>query len=82
MEWSYELFKEFRMQSVEENKETEISKKVSLADLSKLTGFPAEMIEKELFLNQAGNEELSLEDLRMAMLNFIDNTLLDEKTAK
>ena len=68
--------------SIEREVEKVPSKKISLEELSKMTGFPAEMIEKELFTGQSSDEEISLESLRAAMLNFIDSTLLDEKTVK
>jgi hypothetical protein len=81
MEWSDESFKESRM-SIEREVETAPAKKVSLDELSKMTGFPVEMIEKELFVGRTEDEEISLETLRAAMLNFIDSTLLDEKVVK
>lgn len=68
--------------SIEREVEKAPSKKISLEELSKMTGFPSEMIEKELFTGQSADEEISLESLRAAMLNFIDSTLLDEKTVK
>jgi hypothetical protein len=80
-EWSDESFKESRM-SIEREVETAPAKKVSLDELSKMTGFPVEMIEKELFVGRTEDEEISLESLRAAMLNFIDSTLLDEKAVK
>ncbi len=55
-------------------------KKVSLEKLSEMTGFPVELIQQELFLGQKTKEGVSLEELRKAMLTFIDSTLLsDEK---
>ncbi len=68
--------------SIEREVETAPAKKVSLDELSKMTGFPVEMIEKELFVGRTEDEEISLESLRAAMLNFIDSTLLDEKAVK
>lgn len=68
--------------SIEREVETAPAKKVSLDELSKMTGFPVEMIEKELFVGRTENEEISLESLRAAMLNFIDSTLLDDKVVK
>ncbi|MCE3013871.1 MAG: hypothetical protein LW878_12465 [Proteobacteria bacterium] len=68
--------------SIEREVETAPAKKVSLDELSKMTGFPVEMIEKELFVGRTEDEEISLETLRAAMLNFIDSTLLDEKAVK
>lgn len=68
--------------SIEREVEKAPAKKISLEELSQMTGFPAEMIEKELFTGQSSDAEISLESLRAAMLNFIDSTLLDEKTVK
>lgn len=50
---------------------------VSIGELSKLTGFPIEMIQKELF-NDESKEEISLKELRSAMVNFIDATMLED----
>ena len=56
------------------------AKKISLAALSEMTGFPMEMIQEELFMGKSLDEgEVALEDLRAAMLNFIDATLLKEE---
>lgn len=54
--------------------------KISLSTLAKMTGFPVEMIQSELFKDQANSEEISLEELRTAMLSYIDASLLmDDK---
>jgi hypothetical protein len=55
------------------------TKKISLAALSEMTGFPMELIQQELFTGVQADGELELEDLRAAMLNFIDATLLAEE---
>ena len=49
--------------------------KVSLEVLAKMTGFPVEMIKEEIFKGQ-NDQEVSLEDLRSAMLSYIDSTML------
>lgn len=49
--------------------------KVSLEVLAKMTGFPVEMIKEEIF-NGKSEGEVSLEDLRTAMLSYIDSTML------
>ena len=49
--------------------------KISLEALSKMTGFPIEMIKEEIFKGQ-NDQEVSLEDLRSAMLSYIDSTML------
>jgi hypothetical protein len=50
---------------------------VSLELLSKMTGFPVELISQELFNEKKG--EISVEDLRQAMLSYIDASLLMSK---
>lgn len=49
--------------------------KVSLEVLASMTGFPVELIKEEIFKGHA-TEDVSLEELRSAMLNFIDSTML------
>jgi hypothetical protein len=49
--------------------------KISLEALAKMTGFPIEMIKEEIFKGQ-DDQEVSLEDLRSAMLTYIDSTML------
>jgi len=63
-----------------ENKVNKDSEAVSLDSLSELTGFPVELIKRELFEGQLGEKELNLEDLRAAMMSYIDKTMLDDKT--
>lgn len=57
---------------------TEIEKPTSLAELSKLTGFPIKMIKDELLLSHDENQEVSLSELREAMLKFIDQSFSEE----
>lgn len=54
--------------------------KVSLEVLAKMTGFPVDMIKEELF-NGEETEQVSIDQLRSAMLSYIDSSLLtnDEK---
>lgn len=49
--------------------------KVSLEMLAKLTGFPVELIKEEVFKGQ-NTDQVSLDDLRSAMLSYIDSTML------
>ncbi|HXH32321.1 MAG TPA: hypothetical protein VNJ01_16090 [Bacteriovoracaceae bacterium] len=49
--------------------------KVSLEILAKMTGFPVEMIRDEIFQGH-DEQEVSLDDLRRAMLTYIDSTML------
>jgi hypothetical protein len=59
---------------------TEKNGKVSLEVLAKMTGFPVELIKEEIFKGES-TDQVSLEDLRAAMLSYIDSTMLmsDEK---
>jgi hypothetical protein len=52
--------------------------KISLEVLAKMTGFPLEMIQQEIFAGEETAEGVSLEDLRAAMLSYIDSTLLSD----
>jgi len=49
--------------------------KISIEALAKMTGFPIEMIKEEIFQGQ-NDQEVSLNDLRSAMLSYIDSTML------
>jgi len=49
--------------------------KISIEALAKMTGFPVEMIKEEIFKGQEG-QDISLDDLRSAMLSYIDSTML------
>ena len=49
--------------------------KISLEALAKMTGFSIEMIKEEIFKGQ-NDQEVSLDDLRTAMLSYIDSTML------
>lgn len=53
----------------------EKSGKVSLEMLAKMTGFPVELIKEEIFKGES-TDQVSLEDLRSAMLSYIDSTML------
>lgn len=50
------------------------TEKVSLETLSKLTGFPVEMIKDEVFNGEMG--DVSLDELRSAMLSYIDSSMM------
>lgn len=54
----------------------ELNGNVSLEMLAKMTGFPVEMIKEEIFPGSHEKSEISLEELRSAMLSFIDSTML------
>lgn len=49
--------------------------KVSLEVLAKMTGFPVDLIKEEIFKGESA-DQVSLDDLRSAMLSYIDSTML------
>jgi hypothetical protein len=63
---------------LEEIKKTEGSTIVDLGSLSDLTGFPVELIKKELFEQNDASTKMSLDDLRKAMISYIDEAMLLE----
>ncbi len=52
--------------------------KVDLAAFAEMAGFPIELVKKELFQNEEKNE-LSLNELRAAMVNYLDSTMLENE---
>ena len=53
---------------------------VTLKSLSELTGFPVKMIKEELFSDKNFSEEtVSLDDLRVAMMSYLDQTMLQDQ---
>lgn len=60
--------------------ENKTSEKISLDSLSELTGFPVEVIVKELFSAREfpSTDGVSLAELRQAMLEYINETMLQE----
>lgn len=63
------------MNQIPEMKSERETNKVSLEVLAKMTGFPIEMIQEEIFKGQ-DHKEISLEDLRAAMLSYIDTAIM------
>jgi hypothetical protein len=64
-------------------KEKQEQEMVTLDSLSSLTGFPVKLIKEELFSDSLLSDgEVSLEALRLAMMNYLDQTMLiDEETS-
>ncbi len=54
---------------------------ITLDSLSALTGFPVDMIKKELFESSeiSGSQEIPLKELRSAMMSFLDQTMLNSE---
>jgi hypothetical protein len=71
------MFKELRMTHTLTTNGHDVDKngKVSLEVLAKMTGFPVELIKEEIFKGES-TDQVSLEDLRSAMLSYIDSTML------
>ncbi|MBP9681126.1 MAG: hypothetical protein KBD76_06950 [Bacteriovorax sp.] len=46
---------------------------VSLSVLAELTGFPVSYIEKELFLEDGSPAEITMEELRLKVLAYLDS---------
>lgn len=66
-----------------ESEAKEKQEMVTLKSLSDLTGFPVKMIKEELFNEkQLSEETVSLDDLRKAMVSYLDQTMLEEEDAQ
>lgn len=66
--------------SVLDDRAKEKQEMVTLKSLSDLTGFPVKMIKEELFSeSDLQSESISLEQLRTAMMSYLDETMLDEE---
>lgn len=59
---------------------TNEEKKVDLESFAQMAGFPVELIRKELFLNEEANTtQVSLDELRKAMIAYLDSTMLEQE---
>lgn len=57
--------------------------KVDLQSFADMAGFPVELIRKELFTEgEAESDEVSLHDLRKAMLSYLDSTMMEQEVIK
>lgn len=66
-----------------ESEAKEKQEMVTLKSLSDLTGFPVKMIKEELFNeSQVGDEGVSLDALRKAMVSYLDQTMLEDEDAQ
>lgn len=57
------------------------NEKVDLEAFANMAGFPVELVRKELFQDSSNEDEISLADLRKAMLAYIDSTMLESDIA-
>lgn len=53
------------------------NKKVDIKAFAEMAGFPEELVRKELFRDADDNRDVSLEELRAAMVTYLDLTMLD-----
>jgi hypothetical protein len=51
---------------------------VDLNNFANLVGFPVELVKKELFNSNEEGKEVTLNELRQAMLTYLDNTMLND----
>lgn len=65
------MFKEKGMNTPSEDQ------KVNLSDFANLAGFPVELVRKELVLEGKDSDEVSMDDLRAAMLKYLDQAMLN-----
>ena len=52
------------------------STSVNLSEFSEMTGFPVELIKKELMIGEKSNT-VELSDLRSVMLKYLDSAMLE-----
>lgn len=58
---------------------TEENQSVDLRKFAEMAGFPIELVKKELFQNNEGSEEsISLDNLRKAMISYLNKNMLQE----
>ncbi|MAX67566.1 MAG: hypothetical protein QF441_06820 [Bacteriovoracaceae bacterium] len=56
------------------------NRSVNLEDFAQMAGFPVELIKKELFADNnelKESEEVNLEELRAAMVSYLNSTMLE-----
>jgi len=51
---------------------------VDLESFAAMVGFPSELIKKELFASNINENQVSIEDLRSAMLKYLDSTMISD----
>jgi len=52
------------------------TQKIDLEAFAGMVGFPSELIKKELFNSDIKENELTIKDLRAAMLKYLDSTMI------
>lgn len=57
---------------------TEENQVVDLSTFAEMAGFPVELIKSELFTSDDNKAEVSLAQLRIAMLSYLDKAMLQE----
>ncbi|MDH5414613.1 MAG: hypothetical protein OEW87_10785 [Flavobacteriaceae bacterium] len=54
------------------------NQKIDLNSFAEMAGFPVELVAKELFDGKTPTDGISLEQLREAMLGYLDSTMLED----
>ncbi|MBD65681.1 MAG: hypothetical protein CME62_10775 [Halobacteriovoraceae bacterium] len=68
----------FCIQGEDEMSEALETQKVDITEFANMVGFPVELIKKELFIDEANQEDFTMADLRTAMMKYLDKTMLDK----
>lgn len=50
--------------------------RVNLSELAELSGLPLELVKKELVLDGGDSDNVSLDQVREAMLKYLDSTMM------
>lgn len=61
------------------NGKTEDKENICLEEFAKMAGFPLDLVKKELFENEEQPKDLSLSELREAMLGYLSSTMMEEE---
>lgn len=51
---------------------------VDIENFAELVGFPSELIKKELFNNKENDNAITMDELRAAMLKYLDKAMINE----
>lgn len=54
-----------------------INQQVDLEAFANMVGFPAELIKKELFHSDETKDTISMDELRSAMVKYLDSTMIN-----
>lgn len=57
----------------------ETNQQVDINSFAEMVGFPAELIKKELFQSNINQDQITIDELRAAMLKYIDSAMINNK---